>query len=62
MYISISRDIIRYMSKENSVKILQTMDDSIYDKLEKIAKRKGITVQELIRAVVIPTWLETQKD
>ncbi|MEO9307493.1 MAG: hypothetical protein ABI342_04170 [Nitrososphaera sp.] len=50
------------MSKENSVKILQTMDDSIYDKLEKIAKRKGITVQELIRAVVIPTWLETQKD
>lgn len=62
MYICISTDIIRYMPPENNVKILQTMDDSIYARLEKIAKKKGITVQELIRAVIIPSWLEEQKD
>jgi predicted DNA-binding ribbon-helix-helix protein len=43
-------------------KILQTINESIYAKLEKIAKRKGITVQELIRAVIIPNWLEEQKE
>ncbi|MGI0047775.1 MAG: ribbon-helix-helix protein, CopG family [Nitrosotalea sp.] len=47
---------------ENSVKFLQTIDDAIYAKLEKIAKKRGITVQELIRAVIIPSWLEEQKD
>lgn len=43
-------------------KFLQTLDDTIYSKLEKIAKKKGITVQELIRAVIVPLWLEEQKD
>ena len=61
-YISISRDIIRYMSLDKSVKLLQTIDDAIYSRLEKLAKKRGITVQELIRAVIIPSWLEVQKD
>ena len=39
-------------------KILQTIDDAVYGKLEKIARKKGITVQELIRAVIVPDWLE----
>ncbi|HJU13154.1 MAG TPA: ribbon-helix-helix protein, CopG family [Candidatus Nitrosotalea sp.] len=43
------------------MKILQTMDEKIYARLEKIAKDRGITVQELIRAVIIPSWLEDQK-
>lgn len=47
---------------ENSMKILQTIDDVIYSRLEKLAKKRGITVQELIRAVIIPSWLEEQKD
>lgn len=43
-------------------KFLQTLDDSIYTKLEKIAKKKGISVQELVRAIIIPGWLEEQKE
>lgn len=39
-------------------KFLQSIDDSIFKELQKRAKAKGITVQELIRAVVIPDWLE----
>jgi hypothetical protein len=50
------------MSLENNMKFLQTIDDSIHSRLEKLAKKRGITVQELIRAVIIPSWLEVQKD
>jgi len=39
-------------------KFLQSIDDSVYAKLEKIAKKRGVTVQELIRAVIVPEWLE----
>ncbi len=36
---------------------MQTLDDTIYRELEKIAKRRGITIQELIRAVIVPEWV-----
>ncbi len=35
-------------------KFMQTLSDSVYEELEKIAKKKGITLQELLRAVIIP--------
>ena len=38
-------------------KFMQTLDDTIYRELEKIAKRRGITIQELIRAVIVPEWI-----
>jgi len=41
-------------------KFMQTLDDEIYRKLEQIAKQRGITVQELIRAIIIPDWLQSQ--
>jgi len=41
-------------------KFLQSIDDSVYGKLEKMAKKRGITVQELIRAVIVPDWLESK--
>ncbi len=50
------------MPSNNTVKILQTIDDAIFARLEKLAKKRGVTVQELIRAVIIPAWLEEQKD
>jgi hypothetical protein len=37
---------------------MQTLDDMIYRELEKIAKRRGITIQELIRAVIVPEWID----
>ena len=39
-------------------KFMQTLDESVYQKLKKIAEQRGITIQELIRAVIIPEWLE----
>src|SRR5207245_1154705 len=38
-------------------KFMQTLDDMIYRELEKIAKRRGITIQELIRAVIVTEWI-----
>jgi predicted DNA-binding ribbon-helix-helix protein len=36
---------------------MQTLEIEILNRLTDIAKERGITVQELIRAVVIPEWL-----
>ncbi len=38
-------------------KFMQTLDDMIYRELEKVAKKRGITIQELIRAVIVPDWI-----
>jgi len=38
-------------------KFMQTLEQEIYDRLQDIANSRGIKVQELIRAVIIPEWL-----
>jgi hypothetical protein len=43
-------------------KFMQSLSQETYTKLEQIAKEKGINIQELIRAVIIPEWLETKKE
>ncbi|MCW4019174.1 MAG: hypothetical protein NWF00_10950 [Candidatus Bathyarchaeota archaeon] len=42
-------------------KFMQTLEEEIHNKLIEIAKQRGITVQELIRAVIIPEWLQKEK-
>ncbi len=37
---------------------MQTLDDMVYRELEKVAKKRGITIQELIRAVIVPEWID----
>ena len=37
---------------------MQSLGDAAYTKLHKIAAERDITVQELIRAIVIPDWLK----
>ncbi len=38
---------------------MQTLDDHVYSELEKVAKKRGITIQELLRAVVLPSgWTD----
>jgi hypothetical protein len=39
-------------------KFIQTLETDIHNKLTTIAKERGITVAELIRAVIIPEWLK----
>jgi hypothetical protein len=41
-------------------KILQTYDDKIFKILETEAEKRGITVQELVRSVVVPYWLKNE--
>ena len=39
-------------------KFMQTIGDEMFIELEKIADEKGIRVQTLLRAVVIPEWAQ----
>jgi len=36
---------------------MQSLHQGVYEQLEKMAKERGITVQELVRAVVVPEWM-----
>lgn len=36
---------------------MQSLDPIVYAELRKIAKDRGITMQELIRAVIVPDWM-----
>ena len=64
--LSISFPIQNEVSLETSrntsmPKFMQTLNDSMYRDLEKVAKQRGITVQELIRAVILPDWLSKEE-
>ncbi len=37
---------------------MQSLDPEIYRQLRKMAKDRGITMQELIRAVIVPDWMK----
>lgn len=39
-------------------KFMQSIDEAIFSQLRAEAEKRGITVQELIRAVIIPEWLK----
>ena len=41
-------------------KFMQTIGDEMFIELEKIADEKGIRVQTLLRAVVIPEWVQRE--
>ena len=42
-------------------KFLQSLDNGVYSQLDKLAKKRGVNIQELLRAVIIPEWLEDKK-
>jgi hypothetical protein len=41
-------------------KFMQTIGDEMFIELEKIADEKGIRIQTLLRAVVIPEWVQRE--
>jgi hypothetical protein len=43
----------------SSVKFMQSLGQTVYQELQDIADRKNISMQELVRAVIIPDWLRT---
>ena len=38
-------------------KFMVALEDNVFEKLQKAARRRDITVQELFRAVIIPEWV-----
>lgn|SRR6267143_3279318 len=43
-------------------KFMQTIGEEMFHELEKISKEKGIRVQTLLRAVIIPEWVQEQRE
>ena len=42
-------------------KFLQSLDDKFFDALEKESQQRGINLQELVRAVIVPEWVKINK-
>jgi hypothetical protein len=41
---------------------MQAFNEGVYRKLQQIAKEKDVSIQELIRAVIVPDWLTQNRD
>jgi hypothetical protein len=44
--------------RQVQLKFLQTLSPTVYGFLREEARRRGISVQQLLRAIIIPEWLE----
>jgi len=47
---------------KKSVKFMQVLDKGIFLKLKDLGKARGVTVQELIRVLIIPDWMRRAID
>ena len=45
---------------KNLAKFMQTVEERLYEDLNRLAREKGITIQELLRAIIIPEWIKFQ--
>jgi hypothetical protein len=48
---------VYWKHRKMPTKFMQSLDPQVYSELRKIAKERGITMQELIRAVIVPDWM-----
>jgi hypothetical protein len=39
-------------------KFMVTIDETVFDDLQRVARAREITIQELLRAIVIPDWMD----
>jgi len=44
--------------RQVQLKFMQTLSPTVYGFLREEARRRGISVQQLLRAIIIPEWLE----
>jgi hypothetical protein len=44
--------------RQVQLKFMQTLSPTVYGFLGEEARRRGISVQQLVRAIIIPEWLE----
>ncbi len=65
----VNKDILRYLIYKDiyqilemeTVKFLQSMDEEQFKLLEKLAVKKRMSVQNYVRFIVFPEWLEFKK-
>ena len=57
-----SRVLISLRDGKESVKFMQVLDRGVFLKLKDLAKSRGVTVQELIRVLVIPDWMRKSQE
>jgi hypothetical protein len=53
----IAEECVAVRNAKESVKFMQVLDRTIFLRLKALAKSRGVTVQELIRVLVIPEWM-----
>ena len=49
-------------SDHRRTKFMQKLSISVYKTLLAIAKKKGVSLQELLRAEIIPEWLKENRE
>lgn len=47
---------------KRTTKFFMTINDSVYQKIKRLASKRGITTQEFIRAIIIPEWLDIERN
>ena len=45
-----------------NTKFMQTLDEKVYAQLEDLAQDRGVTIQEFLRAIVIPYYMKNTDD
>lgn len=43
--------------KKMNTKFMQTLEKDVYIDLSDLARERGVTIQEFLRAVVVPDWM-----
>ena len=49
--------LLTSQTHEQNFKLMLTLSPETYHQLDKIARSRGVTLQELLRAIIIPKWL-----
>ena len=49
------------VNNKKTTKFFMTIDYSVYQKIKRLSLKRGITTQEFIRAIIIPEWIDNQK-
>jgi hypothetical protein len=49
----------RGRKKGLNTKFMQTLEKDVYSQLRDMAKDRGVTVQEFLRAVIVPDWMHS---
>ena len=47
---------------KRTTNFFMTINDSVYQKIKRLASKRGITTQEFIRAIIIPEWLDIERN